>query len=289
MFILKKHFIRLLLVVLMTFSSHLFAKELSQLNLGILSLAPPSKIYKQWKPFADYLGSQLNMKVNIVAPRGFGKLKKMAENKKVDIFYTNSYIFYRLKQAGKAVALAQMENVAGSITSKSDIFVRADAKIDNISQLKGKKIAFVSPMGAGGYLAPRAFLYKEGLKTKEESTEVFTKNLTNSIYGVLLGKVDAATMCGVNYKLMSKKINTGEIKIIASSTNYPENAFAAHAKLPKKLIDKIKSILVSMSSHTQGQKVLSNMKAMKIKRFLPYDDKVEKLTRTLMKSGKFSE
>ena len=276
------------IIFLSVLSSLLHAATLKEINLGILSLSPPLKTYKNWKPFATYLAKETGIPVRVVAPRGFGKLKKMAESNQVDLFYVNSHIFYLLKQADKAVAIAQMENIADSTTSQSSIFVRSDSHIDNVSQLKGKTFAFVSPMGAGGYLAPRAFLYQQGLKTREETTELFTKNLTNSIYDVLLGKADAATMCGVNYQLMSEKIDTGELKVIASSGLYPENVLAARADLPRDLITRLQSIIISMPDSSEGRAVLKAMQKMKIKQFIPYDPDIEHLTRDLLKSGEFS-
>lgn len=276
-------------VFLTFFASKIYAAHtIKEINLGILSLSPPLKTYKNWKPFADYLTKKMHMPVRVVAPRGFGKLKKMAEKKEIDLFYVNSHIFYLLKQANKAVAIAQMENIANSTTSQSSIFVRSDSHIDNISQLKGKTFAFVSPMGAGGYLAPRAFLYQHGLKTQEETTELFTKNLTNSIYDVLLGKADAATMCGVNYQLMSKKIDTGELKVIATSGLYPENVLASRTDLDKGVVHKLQAIVTSMPDSAEGQAVLKAMQKMKIKQFIPYDSDIEQLTRSLLKSGEFS-
>lgn len=275
-------------VFIFIYSINSYSAEIKELNLGILSLSPPSKIYKNWKPFAQYLSSKLDMKVNIVAPRGFGKLKKMAENKQVDLFYVNSHIFYRLKKSGKAVPVAQMYNIANSTTSQSNIFVRNDSNITDISQLKGKTFAFVSPMGAGGYLAPRAFMYEHGVKTKQQTNEIFTKNLTNSIYDVLLGKADAATMCGVNYQLMSKKVDTGELKIIASSKKYPENVLAARSDLPTSLLDKLRTIIISMPDESYGQEILATLNKMKIKKFIPYDPEIEKLTEELLRTGEFS-
>lgn len=274
---------------LFALSLNSYSSELEDLNLGILSLSPPSKIYRNWKPFADYLSSQLNIKVNIVAPRGFGKLKKMAEKNKVDLFYVNSHIFYRLKKSGKAIAVAQMFNIADSTTSQSSIFVRSDSNIMDVSHLKGKTVAFVSPMGAGGYLAPRAYMYEQGIKTKQQTHEIFTKNLTNSIYDVLLGKADAATMCGVNYQLMSKKLDTGELKVIASSTKYPENVLAARPDLEPSLLKKIKKVILSMPENKKGQEILTSLRKMKIKKFVPYDPEVEKLTQKLLQSGEFSD
>ncbi|MDF1883833.1 phosphate/phosphite/phosphonate ABC transporter substrate-binding protein [Sulfurimonas sp. SAG-AH-194-C21] len=279
----KSLFLPVRLVLLFTLSiSFLYGESIKEINLGILSLAPPTKTYKSWKPFAKYLSEQTGLKVNIIAPKGFKKLKKMAVERQVDIFYINSLIFYKLKTAKHAVAIAQMKNIADEITSRSDIFVRRDSNIDTVSQLKGKTVAYVSPMGAGGYLAPKAYLTKEGLQPKE----VFTKNLTNSIYNVLLGKVDAATMCGVNYKLMSQKLKTGELKIIASSTKYPENVLAARSGLSLAFIDNIKDIVISMPETEEGRIVLKKMQSMKIKEFILYDERIENLTKELLMVGK---
>lgn len=265
----------------------LYAESKDVIHFGVLSLAPPSKIYTKWKPFAKYLAQETGKSVKIVAPRGFGKLKKMAQEKKVDVYYVNSHIFYQLKQSGKSVAIAQMKNIADSTTSTSDIFVRSDSNINDVAQLKGKTIAFVSPMGAGGYLAPRAYFYEHGVETKAETKELFTKNLTNSIYDVLLGKADAATMCGVNYQLMSKKVDTGELKIIASTTQYPENVIAARSDFSPQVINELTRIITSMPDTPRGQEVLKGMESMKIKAFIPYDPAMEDLTRNLLASGKF--
>ncbi len=259
------------------------------LRYGVLSIAPPVRIYANWQPFAQYLSQQLDQDVKIVVPRGFKKMKQAAVQGKVDVFYVNSHVFYRLKQMGKAIGVAQMENIKGEVTSRSDIFVRRDSEIRTVKDLKGKSIAFVSPMGAGGYLAPRAYLYSQGVKTKEESKEVFTKNLSNSLYKVLLGEINAGTMCGVNYRLMSQKLDTGELRIIGKSAPYPENVIAARADLNPALVKRIREIIIQMPNTEQGRQVLKKMHAMKIRRFLPYNEKIEEITRKLLLSGGFQE
>jgi len=257
------------------------------IRFGILSIAPPARIHAKWQPFVKYVSKELGREVKIVVPRGFKKMKAAAETGKVDFFYVNSHVFYRLKKAGKATGIGQMENIGGSILSSSDIFVRNDSDIKTVEQLKGKSVAFVSPMGAGGYLAPRAHMYTKGVNTKEQTKEVFTKNLTNSIHKVLLGEINAGTMCGVNYKLMGKKIDTGELRVIAQSSPYPENVIAVRSNMNLNLMKEFKKVIVSMPESIEGQKVLDLMNSMKIKRFLAYDAKSEALTEELLRAGKF--
>ncbi len=257
------------------------------IKMAIISLAPPAKIYRQWQEFADYLSSKTGREVKIIVPRGFKKIKSAVEDKTVDIFYVNSHIFYKLTEAQKAEPLAQMMNLDGSIYSNSVMFVRKDSGIDSLQQLKGEKIAFVAPMGAGGYLAPRAAFYDAGIQTKVDTEEKFTKNLTSSVHKVLLGDVKAGTMCGLNYKLMSERIKTGDLKIIASSADYPENVFGIRADLPAALKKQISEVMIGMDKDINGRKILDGMKGMKIKKFVKYDPETEHTTRALRKSADF--
>ncbi len=276
-------FFLLFLLSLMTLQSR--ADESAIIHFGVLSIAQPSRIYAKWQPFADYMSKQLGQPIEIVVPRGFGKMKKTIEKGEVDFFYINSHVFYRLSQSGKAVAVVQMENIAGKTTSRSEVFVRRNSGIQSVDDLKGKEIAFISPMGAGGYMAPRAYLYESGLESGKDFKEVFTKNLSNSIHGVLLGDYDAATMCGVNYELMSHKIKTGELIVIANSDEYPENLIAARKGLAPELIARFRRQLLALDETADGKQLLDKMKSMKIKRFVKYDESMNDKTRELLDAG----
>ena len=178
-----------------------------------------------------------------------------------------------------------MQNIDGKVTSRSEIYVRADSGIESAEQLKGKRIAFVSPISADGYLAPRAHLYKSGVT---DSVEIFTKNLSNSLHQVLLGDVEAGTMCGVNYRLMSKKVDTGELKIIDVSDEYPENLIAARASLEPTLLSRIRDIITGMDKTFAGRAVLEQMRSMKIQRFLFYDPAFAAMTGKLLEEAQLN-
>jgi len=224
--------------------------------------------------------------IEIVIPRGFKKMRSAAAEGKVDFFYINSRVLYRLISENKAHGVLQMLNIDGKVTSQSEIYVHRDSGINNVSELKGKTIAYVSPMGAGGYLAPRAKLMSLGINSGDEVKEVFTKNLSNSIHRVLLNDLNAGTMCGVNFALMSKKTDTGELKIIEVSDEYPENAIAARNTLNKSVIDRFQKIVADMPNTEEGLSILKNMHGMKITKFIPYDPKIEKLTKDLLIQAK---
>jgi len=252
------------------------------LHFGVLSIAPPSRTYKKWQPFVDYVSAKMAHPIDIVVPRGFKKMKKLAAKGEVDFFYINAYVMYRLKQEGKAIGILQMKNIKGDIISHSEIFVRKDSDIQNIKQLNGRDIAYVSPMGAGGYLAPKAYLKSHGVTSGKGVKEKFTKNLSTSIHNVLLKDNIAGTMCGVNFSLMSKKMEMGELRVLAVSDAYPENLIAARSSLDANTINKFKQIVSNMNRDPEGKRILAGMYSMKIKDLIPYDPDIEKITKKLI-------
>lgn len=259
------------------------------IRFGIMSLAQPARIHAQWQPFVDYVKKKSGHEIKIVIPRGFKKIKQAIANKKVDMFYTNSFVFYRLHQSNKALPLAQMQNLDGSVMSRSVIFVRGDSGINTLQDLKDKGVAFVSPAGAGGYLAPRALFNQQGINTKKDVKEQFTKNLSTSIHKVLLGDVGAGTMCGLNYKLMSKKVDTGELKIIANSEDYPENMIGIRPEIAAETRSKLANIILEMRNDSEGNKVLDYMRSMKILSFVkPTKDTLQR-TKELIHSAKMKK
>lgn len=261
------------------------ADTVQPLRFGVLSIAPPSRIYKNWQPFTEYLSAKMQRPITIVVPRGFKKMKGAVEQEEIDFFYINSHVFHRLKQEDRAIGVLQMKNIKGDITSQSEIFVRKDSGIQNIDQLKGQDIAYISPMGAGGYLAPRAYLMSHGVDSGAELKEHFTKNLSSSIHNVLLNDTAAGTMCGVNFNLMSKKMDMGELNIIAISDPYPENLIAARPTLDAPVIEKFKQVVINMASDPAGRKILNGMHRMKIKEFISYDSGIEKITEKLLQQA----
>ncbi len=285
------------LIYLILLSSSLFAYGVAQtasansvpshsMRFGILSIAPPARIHAQWQPFVDYVSREMGQAIKIVIPRGFKKMKIAVKKGEVDFFYINSRVFYRLKSRSQAVGLLQMQNLDGKVTSRSEIYVRRDSGIKSISELRGKTIAYVSPMGAGGYLAPRAKLMSQGIISGDKEKEIFTKNLTNSIHQVVLNDVNAGTMCGVNFKLMSKKVNTGELVVIGMSDEYPENIIAARQNIAPMQLKKFQQVVANMPNTEQGRQVLEKMRDMKIIKFIPYDPVIEKITKKLLKQAK---
>lgn len=253
--------------------------EQRPLRLGVLSLAPPAQTHTDWQPFADYLGDRLGRRISIVVPRGFEAMRDAIKAGELDFFYINGHIHYRLKQSGHSVAVLQMINLEGRNVSQSHIFVRADSGIRTVADLENRRIAYVSPMGAGSYLAPRSYLYEQGIESGVETEEFFTRNHPNSVYGVLLGDYDAAALCRLRYQLLSEKIDMGDLAVVGVSFEYAEHVIAVRPDLDPGIVSALREAGIGMINDAQGRAILAAMRPLKIQSFAAYDPGVEELTR----------
>jgi len=243
----------------------------NEIRMAILMPAPAKKIHKNWQPLADYLTKAMGQPVTIVTPRGLDQAKAALAN--VDFVYANSYLYSLLAAESKVSAVAQMQNTGSSIYSQGRFLVRNDSAITSIKDLKGKKVALISRFGAGSYLAPRASFAKQGLDIEKDVNVEYTKNLKKAAYMVMLGEADVAVMCGVNYEILSKRIDTGDLRVFDMTDKFPEAVMFTPRDLDSKLVKRFQEAL--LADNDKREKALMLLHGMKIGTFIKYDPVVE--------------
>ncbi|HEY5604736.1 MAG TPA: phosphate/phosphite/phosphonate ABC transporter substrate-binding protein [Gammaproteobacteria bacterium] len=253
----------------------------NKLTIGVVVPAPPKFVFQVWQPLADYLKANTGLDAEIKIIKGFDRIKSAVENKEVDVFYADAYIFYLLSQQNLVEPVVQVENQLGSIMTRSAVFVHKSSGVNDLQDLKSRKVAFVDPTSLGGYVAPRALFQNNGIDTKKDVEEVFTQNLESTLHKTLLQDVAAGSMCALKFKLMSRKIEVGDLQTIALSEEYPENLLAAPKGMSREKLQKVADAFRAMDSNAAGQEVLKGMASMKIHRFVTYDPIVMEVIRKL--------
>ena len=266
-----------------------FADQPQEIRFTIMGLGKPADVYQRWGPFINRLSEKTGHPIKMSIRQKLPRIIKMVDQDEVDFGFVNSLVFYDFYKQGKVVPVAQMQNVEGNWYSNSIIFVREDSKIKSLDQLKGKKVSFLGKASPGGYLAPKAAMETNGLDTKNELDEYFTMNVGTSIYNVLLGKTEAAATCDVMFRLFSRKINTGELKIIGRSDIYPENLVVANSKLPKEIVEKFRKAIIGMKDNPEDAAVFDSLYDLKVGRFIPYKQETISIIDKLKQDARFKD
>jgi phosphonate transport system substrate-binding protein len=107
-------------------------------------------------------------------------------------------------------------------------YVRADAEIQDLSDLKGKTVCFVDAASTSGYLVPMDGLLDEGIKLETDLEAVLAGGHDASLLSLDSGSCDAAfthdTM--LNTLVISGQVEDGALRPIWESKPIPEDPIA---------------------------------------------------------------
>lgn len=247
---------RLYLVIFFSFIS-LHANQ--TIYIGTISYIP-EEVKSNYKLFANHLNqyfnnSNINFEVSI--PENIEEAINLAKENKLHIFIDSIYPTLILQQAvNTSIEAKRWKN--GIEDYNSVIFVRKDSSINNIDDLKNKKITFESSYSTTAYYIPKKVLEKQGyvLSASEKDGCIkysFSKTDENSIAWVLFKKVDAAATDNISFK----QFNQDMFKVIHSSKSFPRHLVSFSQNIHPDSKQKILDILFSMHEKQESKKLLN--------------------------------
>lgn len=125
--------------------------------------------------------------------------------------------------------------------------VKADGPYQKLADLKGKKVAHVSPSSNSGNLAPRALIATEGLVPDKDYKVLYSGRHENSVTGVSTGDYDAAHVASDVVQRMEDRglIKRGEMRVLYRSPAFPPGSMSMAHDLKPELQKKIRECVLS--------------------------------------------
>lgn len=243
-------------------------KENGRADVLTIGLTPEQNIFKQierYTPLAEYLFMKTGLKIKLKVLTRYGNLIDNFKSMGMDGAFFGSFT-YALAHAKIGVeALARPEDSNGLSTYHGLIFVRKDSQIGGITDMRGKRFAFVDRATTAGFILPLAYFKEHGLKDyKAYFKEVyFTGTHEDAIYDVLNRRADIGAakntvftrLAGADERLRR------ELKILKRSPDVPENSLALRKNLDASTRTAIQEALLDMHNNPAGQSVLKKFGA----------------------------
>ncbi|MCM8796791.1 MAG: phosphate/phosphite/phosphonate ABC transporter substrate-binding protein [Candidatus Omnitrophica bacterium] len=235
----------------------------------------PRKHYQRMKPFIDYLAKRLNdygiKGGDVFLANNDQQMIKALKEGKVDIVtetFFSSLIY--MEKAGTIPILRRWKQ--GRPDYLSYIFVRRDSKINSLSDLKGKVIAFEDPGSTTGYFLPKIALLKAGVNLvklnncrerppEDKTGYCFAYGEQNIALLVHKKIVEIGTLSDEEYR-EPDEVPTGilaDFKIIHATESIPRNFISVRKELSPELIGAIKEVLFTMHQNTQGRELMRKL------------------------------
>jgi phosphonate transport system substrate-binding protein len=115
----------------------------------------------------------------------------------------------------------------GSFGYRLQLITQSDSDITKVSDLKGRKVAHVTPSSNSGNQAPRALFKDMGVVPDEDYEVIYSGKHDNSIMGVANRDYDAAPIASSVLDRMASKgvVNKDNLRIIWESQPFPTTSY----------------------------------------------------------------
>ena len=147
-------------------------------------------------------------------------------------------------------------------TFKGEVLVRADSDMQGIEDLKGKKIATLSPNSASGYIYPVAEMKDAGIDPAKDCTLTTVNDIPSEMTAVLNGQQDACFVFeGARNVFAGKFADTdlfAELRVLfLTEGDIPNDAIAVHPDMDEQTQDKIRETFLNMANDEEGAEAMT--------------------------------
>ncbi|KJS03635.1 MAG: phosphonate ABC transporter substrate-binding protein [Desulfobulbaceae bacterium BRH_c16a] len=250
-----------------------FRPQLPAITYAYLPQYSNTESFQRHHRLVEYLAKQTGLPIRQVFPDSFADHISMFGQGKIDISFSNPFIYVKLANRFGAKALTRIVEEDGRAEFRGQIIARKDNKaIQSIEDCRGKSWVAVDPSSAGGYLFPLGHFVDHGLNLRDFKEVVFAGGRQeNVILGVYAGLHDLGSIREGSLRVVENKIDIDQIKVIASSRWYPGWVYAYSPRLPQDAADKIRTAMLQLDYEDPGHRALFD--AAKFIGFIPSDDR----------------
>lgn len=219
--------------------------------LAVLPSAPPVTTYSRWLPFVERLNRETGYAFQL---KVYEKMSAFEQ----DIWTgTPDFIFASPIQTVVAHDRHGYQPLLRAADPVSiSLIVRTDSPIKTVSDLSGKRIAFVGNKNLCSVFV-RSMLAKQ-----QENFTYFTEysgSIKNVIKSVLLGKSDAGAV--FNPELAGESEETrSQLRSVIQTKKIAPHPLCAHPKVPQAVRLKVKQAVLSWAATREGAELLKTVK-----------------------------
>jgi len=199
-----------------------------------------------WNPIIAYVYEKSGVKLNLRIGRTSADTTSYVLAKEVEFVFSNHLFSPEREKLGwKVFARRQTPAVQG------EIVVPVDSPITDVSQLKGREVAFAGPEAFIVYKVPYAYLLSKDIDIKP----VFAGNQTAALVQLFSGKVPAA---GGNSQLVEsyERRENRKVRVLWRSDSFLDLALMASSKVPGKDVKAVAAAFTEMSKDPKGREIL---------------------------------
>ncbi|HNY10433.1 MAG TPA: phosphate/phosphite/phosphonate ABC transporter substrate-binding protein [Candidatus Wallbacteria bacterium] len=220
------------------------------IKFGANSIASASEMLKKRGELAAYLKAELGVRdVEIMLARDYDQALKQLINHETDISWLGAISYVRGSERNKLIPLVK-PIVNGATFYRSAIITRSDGAIKTLSDLRGKKVAWVDKNSTSGYLMAKALMREAGIDADRDLAETdFVGNHTAVVLNVLLGEMDAGVCYLGAQNVLVDPVKIARIKVIATTREISTEPITCTDSFPVELRDRVTEAFLRLNEN----------------------------------------
>jgi phosphonate transport system substrate-binding protein len=229
----------------------------------LIGLIPEQNVFRQRERYMvlrQYLSDRLGIVVNFTSLSRYGNIIERFSSEKMDGAFFGSFTYALAHNQLGVEPIARSVNLDGTSTYHGYIFVRSDAGIRTVDDMKGKRFVFVDRATTAGYLFPLAWFREKGIDNLRAflGDEYFAGSHDAAIQAVLSKEADVGAAKNTIYDQLATENPRvrKELVILAASDVVPQNCLAVRKDLDPELKTALRQILLTMDKDNEGEDAL---------------------------------
>jgi phosphonate transport system substrate-binding protein len=227
------------------------AEAQSSLHLVLTPSQKPTDLLATGEEFARVLGTLVGIPVRVTVASDYAAVIEALRNRSADLAFVHPGGYVLASREAKARIVAKnLWHGKSSFTSR--IYVRRDAGIKTVEDLRGKTIAFVDPASSSGYIYPMVLLIKRGLVTNRDPRTFFKEVVFSgahdaSMRALLNGHVDAiASFDMAREQYLKDPAERERLIFVAETEPIPEAGITARDGLDPAVVARVRAALLQI-------------------------------------------
>jgi phosphonate transport system substrate-binding protein len=227
------------------------ARAQSSLHLVLTPSQKPTDLLATGEEFGQVLGKLVGVPVRVTVASDYAAVIEALRNHTADLAFVHPGGYVLASREAKARIVAKnLWHGKSSFTSR--IYVRREAGIKTVEDLRGKTIAFVDPASSSGYIYPMVLLIQRGLVTNRDPKTFFKEVVFSgahdaSMRALLNGHVDAiASFDLAREQYLKDPAERERIVVVVETQAIPEAGIAARDGLDPAMFAKVRAALLQI-------------------------------------------
>lgn len=226
------------------------------LNIAVIPSENQQTVMSRYAALQAYLSRKFGVEVRLFTATDYAGIIEAQRAKRVELAFHGPASYARAHEVtgGNVEPLVIESDINGVAAYRSVMIVRSDSPAKEISDLRGKTLAFVDPNSTSGFVAPNFFLTKAGTPAQQYFSKTgFAGSHDNVALAIVNGQYDAGFVWyrsptdSVFQRMWDKNlIPRDSVRVVWTSPDIPESPWVARKDLPQQMRDDLRKALLDM-------------------------------------------